>query len=53
MNDSEIKCDEIIESCHEEINFHGKKATSKTQNFYVSLRFSLITINKIVWKYFF
>ena len=49
MNDSAIICDEVIESYDEEIkiipiNFNEKKATCKTQTFYISLAFLLITI---------
>ena len=47
MNDSVITCDEVIESYDEEIktiptNVNEKKATFKTQNFYILLAFSLI-----------
>ena len=48
MNDSEIVCDEVVESCHEEVNFNEKKATFKTQNFYISLAFLLITITLLI-----
>ena len=44
IDDSEITCDEIIESYDEEINFNEKKPTSKPQNFYILLAFLLITI---------
>ena len=49
MDDSPIACDEIIESCDKETktiptNFNEKKATCKTQNFYILLAFLLITI---------
>ena len=49
MDDSVITCDEIIESYEEETktistNFNEKKATFKTQNFYILLLFLLITI---------
>ena len=42
MDDSAITCDEIIESYEEETktiltNFNGKKATCKTQDFYIYL----------------
>ena len=48
-NDSAITCDEIIESYDEETKtipriFNENKATFKTQNFYISLVFLLITI---------
>ena len=49
MDDSAIKCDEIIESSDEEANiiptnFNKKKATCKMDNFYNLLAFSLNTI---------
>ena len=49
MVDSEITCDEIIESYHEvtktiPTNFNEKKATCKTQNFYILFALLLITI---------
>ena len=49
MDDSAITCDEIIESYDEEIktiptNFKEKKATTKTQNFYILIVFLLIII---------
>ena len=52
MNDSAIKCDEIVNS-HVKLspkddegktNFNEKRATCKTQNFYILLAFLLITI---------
>ena len=53
MNYSAITCDEIIESYDEEtktilINFNEKKATCKTQNFYILLAFLLITIALLI-----
>ena len=44
-----ITCDEVVESYNEETktiptNFNEKKATRKTQNFYILLAFLLITI---------
>ena len=48
MNDSEIVCDEVVESCHEEVNFNEKKAIFKIQNFYISLAFLLITIALLI-----
>ena len=44
IDDSVIICDEVIESYDEEIkniptNFNEKKATCKTQNFYILLAF--------------
>ena len=52
MNNSAIMRDEVIESYDEdmeakfshEINFNEKKATCKTQNFYILLAFLLITM---------
>ena len=49
MDDSTIICDEVIKSYDEEtktipISFNEKKVTSKTQSFYLSLAFLLITI---------
>ena len=49
MNDSAIVCDEVTELYDEETksiptNFNEKKATCKTQNFYILLAFLLITI---------
>ena len=48
MDDSVIPCDEIIESYDEETNFNEKKAACKTQNFYILLAFSLITIALLI-----
>ena len=53
MNGSAITCDEIIESYNEETktipaNLNKKKATSKTQNFYILLAFLLITIALLI-----
>ena len=53
MDDSAIMCDEIIESYDEETktlptNFNEKKATCKTQNFYILLAFLLITIALLI-----
>ena len=61
MDDSAITCDEIIESYDEDAkaklhdetksiltNFNEKKATCKTQNFYVLLAFLLITIALLI-----
>ena len=49
MDDSVIACDDVIESPDEETqtiptNFNKKNITSKVQNFYILLVFSLITI---------
>ena len=53
MNDSVIPCDEVTESYNEETkavptNFNEKKATWKTQNFYILLAFLLITIALLI-----
>ena len=44
MNESEIMCDEVLESCDKETktiptNFNEKKAICKMQNFYILLAF--------------
>ena len=44
MDDSAITCDEILEPYNEEINFNKKKATFKTQSFYILLVSLSITI---------
>ena len=44
IDNSGIMCNEVIESYNEETNFNEKKATCKTENFYILLTFSLITI---------
>ena len=44
MDDSAITCDEIIESYNEETNSNEKKATCKTQIFYILLLYLLITM---------
>ena len=51
MKDSEITCDEIIESYDKErktvpTNFIENKVACKTQNFHILLAFLLITINQ-------
>ena len=53
MDDSSITCDEIIESYDEETetiptNFNVKKATCKTQNFYLLFAVLLITIALLI-----
>ena len=53
MDDSAIMFDEIIESYDEETktlptDFNEKKATCKTQNFYILLAFLLITIALLI-----
>ena len=53
MDNSAITCDEIIESNNEETkfiptNFNEKKATCKTQNFYILLAFLLITMALLI-----
>ena len=53
MDNSAITCDEVIESYDEETktiptNFNEKKATYKTQDFYILLAFLLITIALLI-----
>ena len=53
MDDSAIICDEVIESYDEETktistNLKEKNATCKTQNLYMALAFSLITIALLI-----
>ena len=53
MDDSGITFHEIMETYDEKPktipkSFHEKKATCKTQNFYTSLAFSLITIALLI-----
>ena len=53
IDDSVIMCDEVIESYDEETktiptNFNERKATCKTQFFYILLIFLLITITILV-----
>ena len=53
MDDSVIKCDEVIKLYDEEIktiptNFNEKNITCKTQNFYILLTFLLVTIILLV-----
>ena len=48
MDDTVITWDEIIELYNEETNFNEKKATCKTQNFYILLTFLLITIALLI-----
>ena len=43
-----ITCDESLESCNEETNFNEKKATSKTENFYILLASLLIAIALLI-----
>ena len=47
MDDSGIICDEVIDADNK-INFIEKKATCKTQNFYILLVFLLITIALLI-----
>ena len=47
MDDSVTTCDEIIEETVP-TNFNEKKATYKTQNFYILLAFLLITIALLI-----
>ena len=44
MYDLAIICGEVIEPCNEKTSFYEKKATCKTQNFYILLAFLLIAI---------
>ena len=48
MDDSEIRCDEVIESYNEEINFNEKKTICKRQKFDILLAFLLITIALLI-----
>ena len=48
MDDSVITCHEIMESYKEEANFNEKKATCKTQNFYILLAFLLIAVALLI-----
>ena len=53
MDDSAITCGEVMESHNEETkttltNFNERKATCKTQNFFLLLAFSLITIALLI-----
>ena len=63
MDGSTITCDEVIESCYEDVdaeaksngktkiittNFNEKKATCKTQDFYILLAFLLVTIKLLI-----
>ena len=53
MHDSTIISEEVIKLCDEEIktipkNFNEKKVTHKTQNFYILLKFLLITIALLI-----
>ena len=48
IDNSAIMCDEVIESYNEETNFNEKKATCKTENFYILLTFLLITITLLI-----
>ena len=60
MDDSAIMCDELIEPHvqvslkdeNNETNFNEKKATCKTQNFYILLAFLLITIALLILAVF-
>ena len=44
-DDSAIASADIMKPYNKETNFNGKKATYKTQNFYILLTFSLITLD--------
>ena len=48
MNDSAIRCDEIIESTTIPVNFNEKKATCRMQNSHILLAFLLITITLLI-----
>ena len=56
MDNSAIMCDELIESYvkvslkdeNDKTNFNEKKATCKTQNFYILLAFLLIIIALLI-----
>ena len=53
MHDSMITCDEVIKSYDEETkiiskNFNEKKVTFKTQSFYVSIAFLLMTMALLI-----
>ena len=48
MDDSAIKCDEIIESYNEETNFDEKKAACRTQRLCILLAFLLIIIALLI-----
>ena len=48
IDDATIKCDEVIESYNKEINFNEKKATCKTQHFYILFAFLLITVALLI-----
>ena len=53
MDHSAISCDEVIKSYDEEIktipkSFNKKRITCKTQKFYISLAFLLITITLLI-----
>ena len=53
MDDAEIICDEVIESYDKETKtisttFNEKRTICKTQNFYILLAFSLVTIALLI-----
>ena len=48
MDDPTITCDDIVEPLDEETNFNEKKATCKTQTFYILLAFLLFTIALLI-----
>ena len=48
MDDSVIRCDEVIGSYDEEINFNEKKTICKTHKFYILLTFLLITMALLI-----
>ena len=47
MDNSAIMCDDVIKSYKEETNF-DRRATCKTQNFYILLAFLSITIALLI-----
>ena len=53
MDDLTIICDDVIDSCNEEVkiistNFNEKKVICKTQSFYILLTFLIITIALLI-----
>ena len=41
-------CDKVIETYKKKRNFNEEKATCKTQNFYILIAFSLITLALLI-----
>ena len=52
MDDSENIRDDVIESQDKCTHFNERKAISKTQSFYISLAFLLITIACFISKFY-